>query len=562
MSTPRVVLGVLRLARVAMRYRLDGLLSDPRVLGPLRWLKPLVGKARPDIDTLPPAVRARLALEHLGPIFVKFGQILSTRRDLVPPEIADELASLQDRVPPFDGARARAEVERQLGRPIDDLFSAFDESALASASIAQVHAARLRDGTDVVVKVLRPDVHRTVARDMELLHAIAKMVERHHPRADKIRPGDVVAEIDATLANELDLQHEGANASAIGRTWNGSGDAIVPKVFWPLSTERVLTLERMYGIPIGDLPALERAGIDRQRLAERLIRLFYTQVFRDNLFHADLHPGNLFVQPRVGAEPLIVLLDFGMVGSLSPDDQRYLAENFMAMFQMQYRRVAELHLEAGWMPRHIRVETLEAGVRAVCEPYFTRPLSEINLGEVLFKLFRMAQRYELTLQPQLILLQKTLLNVEGLSRWLDPTIDIWAVAQPVLRDITRQRYGRLGAFLRSTGFDLPDCLAQLPALPRLARETMELTRRADAQRMERARHASALAAARAHQARWTALALTLGLSATILHAADAMTPVWLGLPALPVAMGSAAVLAWIYGMRRHRHQKSRSREGS
>jgi ubiquinone biosynthesis protein len=549
MSAPRVALGMLRLATIALRYRLDGLLSDPRALGPLRWLKPLVGKARADIDTLPPAVRARLALEHLGPIFVKVGQILSTRRDLVPPDVADELAALQDRVPPFDGAVARACVERQLGKSIAELFADFDDVALASASIAQVHAARLHDGSDVVVKVLRPDVHERVARDVELLKAVAQVIERHHPRADKIRPREVVAEIESTLVNELDLQHEGANASAIGRTWNASGEARVPRVYWPLSTERVLTLERMHGIPIGDLAALERAGIDRKRLAERLIRLFYTQVFRDNLFHADLHPGNLFIQPRAGAEPLIVLLDFGMVGSLSPDDQRYLAENFMAMFQMQYRRVAELHLEAGWMPRHIRVEALEAGVRAVCEPYFTRPLSEINLGEVLFKLFRMAQRYELTLQPQLMLLQKTLLNVEGLSRWLDPQIDIWTVAQPVLRDIMQKRYGRIGSLLRSSGIERPDWLEQLPALPRLAREALEFNRVAEIRRITLAEQAEARRRVDSRRNVWLATAAALAFSAMFLAAKASPPPSWTGSAALPIglALGSLVTFAIALG---------------
>lgn len=521
MSAPRVALGAVRLAVVALRYRLDGLLSDPRMLGPVRWLKPLVGRARPDIDTLPPGVRAKLALEHLGPIFVKFGQILSTRRDLLPPDIADELAALQDRVAPFDGALARAEIERALGKPVDELFTAFDETALASASIAQVHAARLRDGGEVVVKVLRPEVHARVVRDIELLKAIAGFVERHHPRADKIRPRDVVSEVEATLANELDLQLEGANASALGRIWNGSGEAAVPTVHWPLTTERVLTLERMHGIPIGNMAALERAGIDRRRLAERLIRLFYTQVFRDNLFHADLHPGNIFIQPRDGAEPVIVLLDFGMVGSLSPQDQRYLAENFMAMFQLQYRRVAELHLDAGWMPRYIRVETLEAGVRAVCEPYFTRPLSEINLGEVLFKLFRMAQRYELTLQPQLMLLQKTLLNIEGLSRWLDPKIDIWAVARPVLSDIMQRQYGHVGSLLRGARIRMPDWLEQLPALPRLARDSLELARETQARHLKLAEERMALERTEARRRVLVGLGIALVIAAAIMHRWDA-----------------------------------------
>jgi ubiquinone biosynthesis protein len=546
MSAPRVAFGVLRLATVALRYRLDDLLSDPRMLGPLRWLKPFVGKVRPDIESLSPGARAKLALEHLGPIFVKFGQILSTRRDLLPPDVADELAALQDRVAPFDGDLARVEIERALGKPITELFAEFDRNALASASIAQVHAARLRDGGDAVVKVLRPDIRERVARDLELLKAIASVVERRHPRADKIRPREIVAEIESTLDNELDLQHEGANASALGRIWNGSGEAAVPLVHWSLTQERVLTLQRMHGIPIGDMAALERAGIDRKRLAERLIRLFYTQVFRDNLFHADLHPGNLFVQPCEGREPLIVLLDFGMVGSLSPQDQRYLAENFMAMFQLQYRRVAELHLEAGWMPRHIRVEALEAGVRAVCEPYFTRPLSEINLGEVLFKLFRMAQRYELTLQPQLMLLQKTLLNVEGLSRWLDPQIDIWAVAEPVLREIMAERYGRVGSLLRSARIAMPDWLTQIPALPRLARDALETMQRVELERSALARLDVERRRSLAHHRFLTMTGCSLILAAAILHVgAVADTSLYVRLDGWALVGGIAALArAW------------------
>lgn len=550
MSTPRVAFGLLRLAVIALRYRLDGLLGDARVLGPLRWLKPLVGKARADIDTLPPGVRARLALEHLGPIFVKFGQILSTRRDLLPPAIADELAALQDRVAPFDGGQARRQVEQALGRPITELYAQFDETALASASIAQVHAARLHDGSDVVVKVLRPNVHARIARDLALLKSIARVVERHHPRADKIRPREVVAEIEQTLANELDLQHEGANASALARIWNGTDDVVVPTVHWPLTSESVLTLERMRGIPIGDRAALAAAGVDLPRLAQRLIRLFYTQVFRDNLFHADLHPGNLFVQPRPGREPRIVLLDFGMVGSLSPADQRYLAENFMAMFTLDYRRVALLHLEAGWMPRHIRIETLEAGVRAVCEPYFTRPLSQINLGEVLFKLFRMAQRYELTLQPQLMLLQKTLLNVEGLSRQFDPDIDIWAVAQPVLRDIMQRQYGHVGSLMRAAKIQMPDWLEQAIALPRLAREAMEQAREAQAWQRQ---HSEREALARRQQLRrglWAVFGGTALIAAAILQAGAAPGPIWSGWPVLPSLAAAAGVLAFVLALRR------------
>ena len=550
MSTPRAVTGALRLLVVALRFRLDGLLGERRMPWPLRWLKPLVGKARPDIDALPAGQRARLALEHLGPIFVKFGQILSTRRDLLPPAVADELAALQDRVAPFAGELARAQVEGALGKPVGELFAAFDETALAAASIAQVHAARLHDGSEVVVKVLRPGVHAQVQRDLQLLHAIARVIEKRHPRADRIRPRELIAEVEATLANELDLQHEGANASAIGRIWNTGSEVAVPRVHWPLTCETVLTQERMHGIPIADGAALDAAGIDKPALARRLIELFYTQVFRDNLFHADLHPGNLLIQPRTGAPPRIVLLDFGMVGTLSPADQRYLAENFMAMFTLNYRRVAELHLEAGWMPRHIRVEALEAGVRAVCEPYFTRPLSQINLGEVLFKLFRMAQRYQLTLQPQLILLQKTLLNVEGLSRWLDPQIDIWSVAQPVLGDIMRRQYGHIGSLLRAAKIRMPEWLEQTMALPRLARESLERDRDRQAQQalldLQQLQQRQSLARRQV----WALFGASLLVAAALLYAAAAGGPHWGPLPLLPASTFAGGLLAFARALRR------------
>lgn len=542
----KLLAGASRLGIIALRYRLDDLLGH-RTPWPLRWLRPLVGKARPDIDELPLGARARLALEHLGPIFVKCGQILSTRRDLLPPEMIQELALLQDQAAPFDGRQATAAVEQALGKPVAELFASFDQTALASASIAQVHAARLHSGEEVVVKVLRPQVHEQVARDLALLHAIAGFVDRHHPRAERTRPREVIAEIEATLANELDLQHEGANASTLGRIWNATGSVAVPRVYWPLSSDRVLTLERMHGVPIGEREQLQAAGIDPARLARRLIALFYTQVFRDNLFHADLHPGNLLVRPAAdgGGEPVIVLLDFGMVGTLSTRDQRYLAENFMAMFTMDYRRVAELHLEAGWMPRHVRVEALEAGVRTVCEPYFTRPLSQINLGEVLFKMFRMAQRYELTLQPQLILLQKTLLNVEGLSRWLDPDIDIWAVAQPVLADIMRQQYGHAGSLLRSAKGRMPDWLTQVTALPRLAREVLLSAQASDQQR----RQWQILDGQQRHQQHrrllWAILGFGLLVSATLLHASGAAIGPW---PAWPppalVALAGSLFAFW------------------
>ncbi|HBN54378.1 MAG TPA: ubiquinone biosynthesis regulatory protein kinase UbiB, partial [Stenotrophomonas sp.] len=416
--------------------------------------------------SLPRGARLRLALQELGPIFVKFGQILSTRRDLVPPDVAVELTLLQDRVKPFDGERARQIVEQALGLPVSTAFASFDTAPLASASIAQVHAATLHDGRQVVVKVLRPDIERQIDADIALLRSLAALVERTHPRADKIRPREVVAEIEATLAAELDLQREGANASVLRRFWQDSDDLYVPEVIWTHTAERALTLERVWGIPSDDIAALDAAGIDRRALAAKGVRVFYTQVFRDNFFHADAHAGNIWVDtdPARRDNPRFIALDFGIMGQLSEEDQYYLAENFMAIFNRDYRRIAELHVQARWMPATVRIDDLEAAVRAVCEPYFTRPLSQISLAEVLLKLFRTAQRYQLTLQPQLILLQKTLLNIEGVGRQLDPQLDIWAVARPVLERILRERYSPRRA-LKELRRRLPEIMTRTPDMP-------------------------------------------------------------------------------------------------
>jgi ubiquinone biosynthesis protein len=457
-----------RIGRVILRYRLDELLQDTPAERWLRLAKPFVPRASAEIAAQSRGARLRLALQELGPIFVKFGQILSTRRDLVPVDIADELVQLQDRVKPFDGELARQLVEQALGRPVSEAFEFFDITPLASASIAQVHVARLPGGREVVVKVLRPGIDKQIAQDMALLNSAASLVERTHPRADKIRPREVVAEIETTLAAELDLHREGANASVLRRFWENSADMYIPEVVWSHSGDGALTLERVHGIPSDDIAALDAAGIDRKALAAKTVRLFYTQVFRDNFFHADAHAGNIWVDvdPARRADPRIIALDFGIVGQLSPQDQYYLAENFMAIFQRDYRRMAELHVEAGWMPNNVRIEELEAAARGVCEPYFTRPLSQVSLAEVLIKLFRMAQRYELTLQPQLILLQKTLLNIEGVSRQLDPQIDIWAEAQPVLEGILRERYSIKRA-VKELRKHLPELMTQTPEMPRL-----------------------------------------------------------------------------------------------
>lgn len=529
-----------KIGRVLLRYRLDDLLDGTPAERWLNLMRPFVPRATPSIADLPRGARLRLALQELGPIFVKFGQILSTRRDLVPPDIAEELTHLQDRVAPFDGEVARTLVERELGRKIEEAYASFEIVPLASASIAQVHAATLHDGRAVVVKVLRPQIDKQIAADIALLKVLAGIVERAHPNADKIRPREVVAEIENTLAAELDLQREAGNASLLRRNWQGSPDLYVPEVIWSHTAEGAMTMERVRGIPSDDIARLDAAGIDRRALAAKGVRVFYQQVFRDNFFHADAHAGNIWVDPERKADPRFIALDFGIMGQLSSEDQYWLAENFMAIFNRDYRRIAELHVQAGWMPAHIRIDELEAAARAVCEPYFTRPLSEISLAEVLVKLFRTAQRYQLTLQPQLILLQKTLLNIEGVGRQLDPQIDIWAVAKPVLEQILRERYSPkrlLGEFRKRA----PELMTRAPEVPRLLHAWLQ-------QQVE-GRHELAMRSQDIRelnqtlynlQRRTVAAILGVGLLivAVVLYAQDAGGPKLAGLP----------VATWIAGI--------------
>ncbi|TXH68169.1 MAG: ubiquinone biosynthesis regulatory protein kinase UbiB [Lysobacteraceae bacterium] len=538
-----------RIGRVLLRYRLDDLLDGTPAERWLNLARPFVPRASAKVAAMPRGARLRLALQELGPIFVKFGQILSTRRDLVPPDIAIELALLQDRVAPFDGEAARGIVEQVLGQDIREAFESFDTTPLASASIAQVHAARLPGGREVVVKVLRPDIEKQISGDIALLTSIASLVDRTHPNADKIRPREVVREIETTLAAELDLQREGANASVIRRFWKDSPDLYVPEVIWSHTAERVLTLERVYGIPSDDIEALDAAGVDRRALAAKGVRVFYTQVFRDNFFHADAHAGNIWVDadPARKSNPRFIAIDFGIVGQLSSEDQYYLAENFMAIFNRDYRRIAELHVQAGWMPGHIRIDELEAAARAVCEPYFTRPLSEISLAEVLVKLFRTAQKYELTLQPQLILLQKTLLNIEGVGRQLDPGLDIWAVAKPVLEKILVERYSpqRLAGEFRKR---LPELVTRAPDMPQLVHAWLsqqvggrhELAMRShDLAELSRTIHAM--------QRRIVSAILGTGLLivAAVLYALEAGGPTVLDVPAAAWIAGLGGVWALV-----------------
>jgi ubiquinone biosynthesis protein len=538
-----VVPRLLRVAAVLLRYRLDELVDAAHLFRPLKLVRPLLGRPSVDVRELPRGARLRLALTALGPIFVKAGQVLSTRRDLVPADIADELALLQDQVPPFPGSEARAIVERELKAPIDRLYVQFDETPLASASIAQVHAATLPDGRDVVVKVLRPGIDAQIARDVKLLQSLGALANRWHPNADKIRPLDVVAEVEKMLENELDLQREGASASLLRRNFASGVDLYVPEVHWELTAQRVLTLERVHGLSSDDIAAIDAAGIDRKALAAKGVRVFYEQVFRDNFFHADAHPGNIWVDATRTGEPRFIALDFGIMGSLPEADQYWLAQNFIALFERDYARIAKLHVDAGWMPSTVRLDELEAAVRTVCEPYFTRPLSQISLAELVVKLFQTARRFELTLQPQLILLQKTLLNIEGVGRLLDPEIDIWAVAHPVLKRILRERYSPLRT-LREVRRRLPEWFHLAPQLPELVRDALsqaakgELRQLADPQLLVQQRE-------EAQRGRRT---LTLGLlggsllaSSAILWSQAPMLGAWP--PAIAAVAGALAFLA-------------------
>ncbi|HEV7490537.1 MAG TPA: ubiquinone biosynthesis regulatory protein kinase UbiB [Rhodanobacteraceae bacterium] len=543
---------LLRIAAVLVRYRLDDLVDAAHLYRPLKLVRVLLPRPRGDIAHATRGARLVMALTELGPIFVKFGQILSTRRDLLPADVADELTTLQDRVAPFPENIARAAIESALGSRIDERYATFDGTPLASASIAQVHAATLKDGREVVVKVLRPDIHERIDDDVALLRAIAASVERFHPNAEKIRPREIVDEIETTLTNELDLQREGANASLLRRNFLGSNDLYVPEVVWSHTNERVLTLERVRGIPVDDLAALDAAGIDRVRLAEKGVRLFYTQVFRDNFFHADAHAGNIWVDPAHAADPRFIALDFGIMGTLPEADQYWLAENFLALFNQDYRRVAELHIRAGWMPADARLDELEAAVRTVCEPYFTRPLAEISLAEVVVKLFQMARRYELTLQPQLILLQKTLLNIEGVGRLLHPRIDIWATAKPVLERIWRERHGPR-AVLKALRRRVPEWLAAAPDMPQLVHDYLvQATRgklelriasddlKAIEQRVRRGQRVAVLLAL-------AGALLVSGMLAAVVSLSTLSSP---GMRLLPVIAIGAGVIALVVALRK------------
>jgi ubiquinone biosynthesis protein len=410
----------------------------------------------------PRGVRLRRALETLGPIFVKFGQVLSTRRDLLPADIADELAKLQDQVPPFPGELAVAEVERALGRPVAELFERFEPQPVASASVAQVHLAVLPGGTEAAVKILRPGMLPVIMEDLALLDAGAGLVERFWADGKRLKPREVVAEFARHLFEELDLMREAANASQLRRNFPDSPMLVVPEVYWDWCAGTVMTMQRMSGTPVSQVEELRRQGVDIPKLARTGVEIFFTQVFRDGFFHADMHPGNILVTP----EGRYVALDFGIMGTLTDIDQQYLAQNFLGFFQRDYRRVAQAHLEAGWVPADTRIDEFEGAIRAVCEPVFDRPLKEISFGRTLLRLFQTSRRFNVEIQPQLVMLQKTLLNIEGLGRQLDPDLDLWTTAKPFLENWMREQVGFKG-LLRTLRNEAPHWATVLPQLPRL-----------------------------------------------------------------------------------------------
>jgi ubiquinone biosynthesis protein len=456
---------LLKIIGVSIRHGLDEFfLGHERVRG----LRPLINAAFFWRDlSAPRAVRLRRALEALGPMFVKFGQVLSTRRDLLPPDIADELARLQDRVPPFPPKQVIATLTRVYGRPLENVFGSFDRDPVASASVAQVHLARLRDGTEVAVKVLRPGIARVIAGDLALLHAGATLMEWFWADGRRLRPHEVVNEFAKHLEVELDLLREASNASQLRRNFERSPLLLVPHVHWDYCTSEVMVMERMHGTPVSQVDALRAQGVDIPRLARAGVEIFFTQVFRDGYFHADMHPGNILVT----ADGKYVALDFGIMGTLTEIDKDYLAQNFLAFFRRDYRRVAEAHIESGWAPKDTRVDDFEAAIRAVCEPIFARPLKEISFGRVLLRLFQTSRRFNIQIQPQLVLLQKTLLNIEGLGRELDPDLDLWATAKPYLERWMSDQVGWRG-FLERVKQEAPYWSAILPQLPRLLHQAL------------------------------------------------------------------------------------------
>ena len=522
---------------VLMRHGLDEVILATHLFRPIRFLTYLspwrwfrkVESTRGE--------RIRRSLEDLGPIFVKFGQILSTRRDLLPDDIAIELAKLQDKVPSFPGDIARQIVEKAYGKPVTEVFQYFDETPLASASIAQVHAATLLDGREVVVKIVRPEIDQVIRRDIALLYTIAELAQRYWSEGKRLRPVEVVAEYEKTIFDELDLMREAASASQLKRNFLHSHLLYVPEVFWPVTRRNVMVMERISGIPISNISALLQAGVDLKRLAENGVEIFFTQVFRDSFFHADMHPGNIFVAP----DGQYIAVDFGIMGTLTPEDQRYLAENFLAFFKRDYRRVAELHVESGWVPEGTRIDEFEAAIRTVCEPIFERPLKDISFGHLLLRLFQTARRFNMEVQPQLVLLQKTLLNIEGLGRQLYPELDLWQTAKPFLERWMNEQVG-VRSLMKSLVRNLPLWADKLPEIPLLLHDFLKQAKEGELRSETSTHHQLKQLREQLERANRRTFRAIVGsgfiLSAAVIQGLDGH---------MPLMFGNAPVLTWMLG---------------
>jgi len=465
---PKLLLRLIRINWILVIHGLDEIVLNTPLFRSIRFLAVFSPYYWLNKKPASRGVRIRQALEDLGPVYVKFGQALSTRKDLLPEDIADELVKLQDRVPPFSNAIARGIIEKELGISVEEAFAEFEPEPMASASVAQVHGAVLHSGEHVVVKVLRPDIEDRIHSDMGLIYELARLAERFSADARRLRPMEVVAEFERSTLDELDLVREAANAAKIRRNFEGSDIIYIPEIHWPLTKQKVLVMERIHGIPVGEIDQLRASGADFKLLAERGVEIFFTQVFRDNFFHADMHPGNIFVDPPAR----YIAIDFGIVGSLSLSDQHYLAENFLAFFNRDYRKVAEMHVESGWVPRTTRIEEFESAIRSVCEPIFEKPLKDISFGQLLLRLFQTARRFDMRVQPQLVLLQKTLLNIEGLGRELYPELDLWQTAKPYLEKWFTERMGpkaKINQLLKQ----FPEFSQRFPEVPGLLYKALD-----------------------------------------------------------------------------------------
>lgn len=537
--TPGELCRLYLIIRVFLCYGLDELIPKIRLTLPLRIGRRLLFWLPNRHKDKALGERLRLALQALGPVWIKFGQMMSTRRDLFPPHIADQLTFLQDRVAPFDGALARQHIEMAMGGPLETWFDDFDQQPLASASIAQVHTARLKkNGKDVVLKVIRPDIGPIIKADIRLMYRLASWVPKLMPDGRRLRPREVVREYEKTLLDELNLLREAANAIQLRRNFDDSPMLYVPEVYSDYCRENVLVMERIYGIPVSDITALEQQGTNMKLLAERGVQVFFTQVFRDSFFHADMHPGNIFVSYQHPDNPRYIAIDCGIVGALNKDDKRYLAENFIAFFNRDYRKVAELHVDSGWVPRDTNVEDFEFAIRTVCEPIFEKPLAEISFGNVLLNLFNTARRFNMEVQPQLVLLQKTLLYVEGLGRQLYPQLDLWTTAKPFLESWLRSQVG-IPALFRALQEKAPFWVEKMPELPELVYDSLQQHKRLQ-QSVETLTTQMKIQRTRQGQSRYLfGVGATLLVSGTLLLLA--------GIAVFPAWLMAGGIGAWLLG---------------